>query len=362
MKFNQSLSNMVKGVAIILMLMHHLFGCATMFCEEYEVAAAPFLWDNIYSFSMNAKVCVGMFVFITAFGITRQYNKQLQKQSGKVLNKKQIEEFSIHRYKKLALNFGFIYIIAVLTVFLREGGLNGVYNKSGIKKAIMYGSFDALGLANYFGTPSLNETWWYMSIAIFMIFLIPIMIKIYKENGILLVIISGFLFYFGITRTSFIQYVFGISIGILCAEENVLEKMYEISIFKSKILHFLSKIIVYILVLSCLFWIRGKTSYSYWIDPVFAVFVGALCMEMYSTWKWGAKFLGYLGKHSMNIFLVHTLIFEYYFTDAIYGCRHWWLILFALLISSWAVSCIVEALKQTINGGIIFIRQRKRRQ
>lgn len=359
MKFNQRMSNMVKGIAIIFMLMHHLFGCATMFCNEYKVIAEPFLWDNIYSFSMNAKVCVGMFVFITAFGITRQYNKQLQEQGGNGLDKKQVEKFSVHRYKKLAFNFGCIYIMAVLTAFLRNGGLSGVYNKDGIKKAIMYGIFDGLGVANYFGTPSLNETWWYMSIAIFMIFLIPIMIRIYKENGILLVIISGFLFYFGITRTSFIQYVFGISIGIFCAEENVLEKMYDFNIFKNKVIRFISKVMMFGIILMFLFWIRGKTSYSYWIDPIFTVFAGALSMEIYGRCKTISIVLQYFGKHSMNNFLVHTLIFEYYFTDFIYGFRYWWLILAALLLSSWLTSIIVEILKKRIKLIIIFMDKRK---
>lgn len=348
MKFNQNISNMVKGIAIVFMLMHHLFGCATAFCEKYKMIAEPVNASTLYNFSMNAKVCVGMFVFITAFGITRQYNKKMQELGCSILDKKQVEKFSLNRYKKLIFNFGVIYLLTILTSFMRQGGLGGVYNKEGIKKAIMYGIFDGLGMADYFRTPSLNETWWYMPFAVFMIFLIPGMIKCYKENGIALIIICGLIYYFGSGNILFVQYFLGISIGIFCAEENVLEKIYDFCIFENEIVRFISKVMIYGLVLIFLFWFRGKITYTYLIDPIFTVFVSALSMEVYSRFKIVSKFLESLGRHSMNIFLVHTLIFEYYFTGFIYGFRYWWLILAALLVSSWVTSVIVEMLKKKI--------------
>lgn len=74
MEFNANKTNMVKSIAIILMLMYHLFGCSVTFCEQYGTYSKLFAWDSIYSFSMAAKICVGIFVFLTAYGITKSFN------------------------------------------------------------------------------------------------------------------------------------------------------------------------------------------------------------------------------------------------------------------------------------------------
>lgn len=75
MKFDVKKSNMVKCIAIILMLMHHLFGCFTKACQRYGVYSLYISWDSITKFSGAAKVCVATYVFLTAYGITISYNK-----------------------------------------------------------------------------------------------------------------------------------------------------------------------------------------------------------------------------------------------------------------------------------------------
>ena len=52
--------------------------------------------------------------------------------------------------------------------------------------------------------------------------------------------------------------------------------------------------------------------------------------------------MGFIGKHSMNIFLIHTLIFEYYFTEFIYGFKNWFLILLMLLLTSLLGSMVIN--------------------
>lgn len=353
--FDKVMANMVKGIAVILMLMHHLFGCATQFCEKYGVTTSFFSWNALYSFSISAKICVGMFVFVTAFGITRQYNKCLEASGNSVLLKDEVVKFSIKRYVKLEANFLFIYVAAVLTSSLRipGGGIWGVYNINGVEKGIMYAVFDSLGLAHYFGTPSLNETWWYMSIAILIIFFVPIVIRLYKENGLLIFVIAAFIFYFGVTKTTFVQYLFCIVLGIWFAEEDIIEKLSNKAFIKNETINIMLKIVIDILIIIILFFTRGKTGYSYWLDGIFAVVFSCICMNVYKMGVVFGKRLGkgleFIGKHSMNIFLIHTLIFEYYFTKFIYSFKHWSLILIALLVSSLICSMVVEWLKAKIN-------------
>lgn len=350
MKFDNSASNMVKGVAIILMLMHHLFGCATMFCEQYGVKTVFIEYNRLYSFSVNAKLCVSMFVFITAFGITRQYNKKAQSHGRKILKKAEVEIFSISRYIKLLFNFVLVYLIAFATSFLRDGGVNKVYCENGLKKGVMYAVIDALGLSNYFGTPSLNETWWYMSIAILIVFITPIFIWLYKSNGIALVAVAALIYYLGINKSSFVIYVFSIALGIFCAEANLLERLKGWKFWSNKWVNALLKILVCIFLIIFIFRARGKTGYSFWIDPVLTFLICYLCLELKSSKLSGlGKVMGYLGKHSMNMFLIHTLIFEYYFTEFIYGFKNCWLILLALTLTSLLGSICIEWVKKLIH-------------
>ncbi len=56
--------------------------------------------------------------------------------------------------------------------------------------------------------------------------------------------------------------------------------------------------------------------------------------------------MAFVGSHSMNMFLIHTIIFEYYFTDFIYGFKNWVLVLFALFVTSLLTSIVIEYLKK----------------
>ena len=83
MNFNVNKTNMVKCIAIILMLMHHLFYCSKTFCEQYGTYSKFITWDSVYLFCGAAKICVGIFVVMTAYGITRAYNAQFYRGGGR---------------------------------------------------------------------------------------------------------------------------------------------------------------------------------------------------------------------------------------------------------------------------------------
>lgn len=346
MKFDVQKTNMVKCIAIILMLWHHLFGCVPAFCEQYGTESLLFEWNTIYRFGLSAKICVGIYVFLTAYGITYSYNQKFPEE--KLADKKAMEKFCFNRYIKLAINFLIVFALALLTSFLRDGGVRAVYMSNGWKKGVMYAAFDALGVANYFGTPSMNETWWYMSIAIYMIFVIPLLVKLYKQIGRGLIVVGIFVFHLGINASPFIQYVMCMIVGIWCAEESILEKMWDVKICEKKFINGFIKEIFYLLTFIFLIYAREKTGYSYWIDAIVPIVCCEFCMELYAVCPITERIMGFVGKHSMNIFLIHTLIFEYYFTSFIYGFKNWLLVLIALLLTSLVSSIVIERIKANI--------------
>ena len=76
--------------------------------------------------------------------------------------------------------------------------------------------------------------------------------------------------------------------------------------------------------------------------PVFVIYY---CYEFIIDLPIVRHVLIYLGKHSMNIFLIHTFIRYYYFADLTYSFKHFVLIVLFLLGSSLAVSYVIEGLK-----------------
>lgn len=58
-------TNAIKGIAIIAMLVHHLF---------YEY---PEYGESTYQLALIGKVCVAMFLFLSGYGLSVQYSKIL---------------------------------------------------------------------------------------------------------------------------------------------------------------------------------------------------------------------------------------------------------------------------------------------
>ena len=56
----------------------------------------------------------------------------------------------------------------------------------------------------------------------------------------------------------------------------------------------------------------------------------------------------YLGKHSMNIFLIHTFIFYYFYSYFIYSFRYSVLIFIVLMSCSLCISILIEYIKKTV--------------
>ena len=55
----------IKGIAIILMLIHHLFSCSPEFVERFNVSTFFIPLGSLMSFSAFSNFCVSLFVFVS---------------------------------------------------------------------------------------------------------------------------------------------------------------------------------------------------------------------------------------------------------------------------------------------------------
>ena len=79
---------------------------------------------------------------------------------------------------------------------------------------------------------------------------------------------------------------------------------------------------------------------------IFPIIVVAFCAEFINVIPGIRQILLFLGKHSMNVFLVHTFIRHYFWKDFIYSFGHFIPDFLALLVTSLAVSIALEWLKK----------------
>ena len=124
-------------------------------------------------------------------------------------------------------------------------------------------------------------------------------------------------------------------------------------ITKNKFISKLIKFILYTAVLIGLYIARvslhkkGYSSMAYELtDNVIPVFVVYYCYEFVVGIPGLRQILCFLGKHSMNIFLLHTFIRQYLFREFIYSFKHFALVTLVLLLTSLAVSVVIELLKK----------------
>lgn len=265
------------------------------------------------------------------------------------------EKLCINRYKKLAFNFFIVYVIAVLTSFLRTKSVMEIYGAREDGKEILYAVFDTLGVASYFSTPSLNETWWYMSLAIILVFVVPLFVLFYKKIGKVLIIVAIFTTTFDIDDSILLSgYFMPVAMGIVFAEEGYFEKIYNLKIVaNSKSNSVIKLVIIGFCFLLLMFKRDSYIDYRYWIDTCAPILLGAMVLELSNLLPCLEGPMNYIGKHSMNIFLIHTLIFEYYFIDFIYGFKYWMFVLLALLITSLVGSIIIEWIKKILRINVL---------
>jgi uncharacterized membrane protein len=74
--FTKYYTEMMKGVAILLMLFHHLFGFPSWFVEGVTYIGIPFRVNTAeYVLGQFGHICVAIFAFLTGYGMFFPINR-----------------------------------------------------------------------------------------------------------------------------------------------------------------------------------------------------------------------------------------------------------------------------------------------
>ncbi len=348
----------IKGIAILMMLFHHLFLSPDRY-EGYQVSFDPLSQNTVTVIAKLFKICVGIFVILSAYGLTLSLKKYSE---DTCINAKQYEHYLKTRLIKLLWGFWFAYLFsAVVSLACFPYQFSKYFASWKIPDLIRGGAYaviDFLGFAELFHSPTLNGTWWYMSLAILMVMFVPILCIVCKKYGNLFVSICCFVLPRILNlegdSNNMIRWTFAIVLGIMAAQNNWFVRWKTASLVTHPKRNKIIKIIISILLLIISGYISevyshgmGKYTYEFrhCIIPFLVIAFVYLCITdipIVSRCFW------FLGKHSMNIFLIHTFIRHYYFEEWTYSFGNCFLIFVMLLFESLIVSIIMEQIKKII--------------
>lgn len=357
---NKRASTIAKGIAVLMLLSHHLFYSnekISVLSGNQGLAFWPFSQELIIQVSQSFKTCVSIFVFITGYGVYRQIEERF---SAKVASKQLIgcdlASYSISRLAKLYSGFWIIFLFAHLlgfllgrwTLFDSYGG-NG--NASGILKLII----DFSGLSDLFGTATYNDTWWYLSLAIILIFITPLLSVAAIKIGALPILMLSFMIplssEWGMGRLW--RYSFALSLGIFCAKTQMFERVGSRFSIDEKPMRRLFTLIVSALLIIGFLAARQKAESIGTTWMIEALAATMICFSSGLLAKAPCRLLALFGRHSMNIFLIHTFIYKYFFREVI-ASGHYFIIVFLLLATlSLLSSLLIERLKSEIGYNVL---------
>lgn len=340
-KFSKQDTSVVKGIAILMLICHHLF---------MGVLPAPIDWMNNPLWVVVAtlsKVCVAIFVVLSGYGLNESHKKW--EGSDFAFTKKHL--------LKLMKQYWFIFIIFV--PLGKVCGINpfDVYGRS--LTGLKYFVIDFFGMKALFNTPTMNQTWWYMEACIVLYILYPILRRLMKKIPVIIFAVTlvpvvklGLFNDGSIDGCREIYWIFPFVTGIFLSDKDLLNKM-------SKVIssHYTAGCII--AVVCALVMTAVRSYFGIIADTLYALAIIAASKAILSRIKYVNSLLGYLGGHSANIFMMHSFLYCYYVPiKQIYMVFASRTINFVLLtVSCVAVSDYIEILKGRLSK--IFTRKQQ---
>ena len=335
----------IKGIAIILMLVHHLF---TWGQAEYISISAIILPNNLTVegfFGVFGKLCVTLYLFLSGYGFSSKYLKS----NGNTVKVFESISTAWKVYRK--------YLIT-LAVFIPYGIIHEIY---------LADATTLIENITAFNTSYNQECWFLFVYILIVLFILPVLVKTQSKIGkkwiaigSLVIIVCGYIFRFIIARSSFVWFkdtrlFFNIYYFMLSQFAFVVGWLAKRYNFFERVGRYKFHSIGWIISMSVLIILKVYCPGGMLIDTILTPFFVALCLKFVDLLKFGTNLLMILGKHSTYMWLTHTFFAFYYWDKFIYGFRYPVVILFVLVIVSLITSYVLEKIE-----GMIFVRGRNK--
>ena len=334
-------SQIVKGVAILLMLWHHCFLSGRF--EQFPISFSPLTPLLVSQLASWFKICVSLFAFVSGYGLHQSYRNWKSEHPSCACS-----GWIWRRYVRTFSDYWLVIVLAWIVCGMVDGRPIAVYFSKSRVAGIMYALLDLMGLGKIFDSPLLVGEWWYMSAAALFIILLPVLYALQDRFGSALCF-SALCFLpraalgypGGMNPLSFLPAFF---LGMAFAKNNlfsVSEKLLPRSWTAAALL---------CLSAGCFLFDRRLGNSGFW--PIkWGVFPAVIALCIYHTVARipvVSDVLAFLGRRSAFIYLTHSFFIYIYLRQQIMGLGHFQLILAALLAVSLLTSLVLERLKKLI--------------
>lgn len=336
--FDKKQTNIVKGVAVLMLLWHHLFlsreESISNFISVASIGGVPIEC----LISTICKVCVSIFIFISGYGCVKSYSKLPVDKSNNKFSFNIIKNdllFFKNRIIKLLFGLWFIYLIFVPLGFLFNRNPIEFYHGN-----VSYFILDFCGLSHLLGTPEFNPTWWYFSLAIVFYFLFPVLYKLLKICPELLLSVGvAFLLLPVPNYREIFTYLITFILGMYIAHRNGFE-------FINRLIPVSNLRIITVVLLVTAFGYFRLTVFGI-IDSLFSFSVILLSVFAFSRIPILNKILEEFGKCSSYIFMFHTF-FLLYVEQYVYMFKYSLLIYLVFVIVCFLIAEIIMFIQKTV--------------
>ena len=363
-EFTKTDTKMVKGLAIILMLMHHLWYFPDRIAGgELKYLITMFDSSSISVLGLFGKICVAIFFFVGGYGI---YKSSLKKNFN-ILN----------NIKKLYINYWKVFLLFIPIAFLFFSNQFPYCTNINIySKYAVFGWKDIFN--NFLGFSStLNSEWWFLYSYLIAIITFPLIKKIFSKhstsfNLILIIIFTvlmanvfpaiGDLKELGVLNNNFFYshflrqtspHISCFWLGILFAKDDLLFKCHRCITDVIKL-----NIVVDIIGIFIIVYLR--TMYvGALLDILYVPLLIILFLDFIKRFKFLPRIFEMFGNNSTNMWLMHTFYCYYFSVFAKIVTSTEWAVpsLIILVILSLTSSIIVNHFWKLI--GIIWIKGKK---
>ena len=350
MTFDKRQTNIAKGVAVLLLLWHHLFYNDP---KNYGKFISILKIDNVpieCVIAGSCKVCVAIFLLLSGYGLYRSYQNFCNETIGnnRIAVKKDFK-FVWNHWIKMMSGYWFIYIIFVPMgmffgrSFLTYYGLNPIYYLT-----------EFLGLTYLFFEYNaiFNATWWFMSVIIVLYIIFPLLHKLLTWQSEITLSLSILFMFVNIPFLHDINYWFAPFVfGMYISKHNLFSKILTLCDT------LLKRISLSILLIVVSLYIRITfLKNAVYFDAFFAFAIILFSYMVLSNIPKLSKSFEILGKHSANIFMFHTFIYSYYFQPIIYFSRYSLLIYIFMVLVCLFISLGLEYLKKITRYNKLFLK------
>ncbi|MDR7000619.1 acyltransferase [Neobacillus niacini] len=351
MEFTKQDMKITKGVAILFMLLLHLF-CRKDVQGLYDTFPKINGVPLVYYIGLFGDACVPIFCFASGYGLFIS----LRNEKGSLLWKNFIRIF------KLLINYWIVFGLFVIVGVL--AGKSDILPGSPINFILNF-----LVLSN-----SYNGAWWFVQTYIILVLITPYLFKVVNKYNSKLLLFISFLIYLA-TYVQRIKHVIDLGnhtalttivnaivlvgtsqlpflIGAVFAKEKTYSKLLNLfNRFSQKNLICIIGIILLVLI------------HSQYESMIISPITGIAFICLFNLMNKGRrliKVLDYIGTHSTNLWLTHMFFYMTIFPSIVFALKYpilifGWLIILCL-ISSYLIYFIYKPLLRIIDKKAVYIK------